>query len=209
MPCIYENANSVTRPESTIHSIFKAKHQIKKRLPFPKADAQKAYTTKIQQTRNHTGSSGITLSSEAVHQSFQQVSWLTDQRSAAPSHAVWHNGLKQHLSPLTVTGSTQDSHLIPFYPCIVALLALNLQGTENWKYSITDSIVLCPTYVNLDFRCLLNLSEFMCQFISTCTTEYMLFHRSYRSGLFFLFSRMNSRFTTSNRRTSSFCSCSW
>ena len=115
---------------------------------FPKADAQKAYITKIQQTRNHTGSSGITLSSEAVHQSFQQVSWLTDQRSAAPSHAVWHNGLKQHLSPLTVTGSTQDSHLIPFYPCIVGPSPLNLQGTENWKYSIANSIIRCHENVN-------------------------------------------------------------
>ena len=114
-----------------------------------KADAQKAYVNpKKQQTRNHTGSSGITLSSEAVHQSFQQVSWLTDQRSAAPSHAVWHNGLKQHLSPLTVTGSTQDSHLIPFYPCIVGHSPLNLQGTENWKYSITNSIIRCHTNVN-------------------------------------------------------------
>jgi hypothetical protein len=35
-PYIYENVGSVTRPESTIHSIFKAKHQTKKRLPFPK-----------------------------------------------------------------------------------------------------------------------------------------------------------------------------
>ena len=37
LPCIYENVGSVTRPESTIHSIFKAKHQTKKRLPFPKS----------------------------------------------------------------------------------------------------------------------------------------------------------------------------
>ncbi len=27
----------------------------------------------------------------------------------------------------------QDSHLIPFYPCIVAQTALNLQGTENYQ----------------------------------------------------------------------------
>jgi len=149
LPYLYENAGSVTRPESTIHSIFKAKRPTKKRLPFSqKADAQKAYTTKILQTRNHTGSSGITLSSEAVHQSFQQVSWLTDQKSAAPSHAVWHNGHLQHLSPLTVTGSTQDLHLIPFYPCIVGHSPLNLQGTENWKYSIINSIIRHHSNVN-------------------------------------------------------------
>lgn len=33
--------------------------------------------------------------------------------------------------------------------------------------------------------------------------------RSYRSGLLCLFSRTSSRFTISNRRTFSFCSCSW
>lgn len=150
LPCIYENVGSVSRPESTIHSPFKAKRQIKKRLPFPKKQTHKKpmYPLRHNKTRNHPGSSGITLSSEAVHQSFQQVSWLTDHRSAAPSHAVWHNGLKQHLSPLTVTGSTQDSHLIPFYPCIVGPSPLNLQGTENWKYSIANSIIRCHTNVN-------------------------------------------------------------
>ena len=37
----------------------------------------------------------------------------------------------------------------------------------------------------------------------------ILFHRAYLSGFICLFSRTNSRFTTSNRRTSSFISCSW
>lgn len=32
-----------------------------------------------------------------------------------------HNGDRRPFFPLTVTGSTQDSHLIPFYPCIVTL----------------------------------------------------------------------------------------
>jgi hypothetical protein len=44
-------------------------------------------------------------SSEVPTTHFQQVSWLTDRRPAAPSHARWHNGVLLPGSPLTVTGS--------------------------------------------------------------------------------------------------------
>lgn len=57
-----------------------------------------------------------TLSSEAIHQHSQQVSWLTDHRLAdAFSHfrAMTYSAA---LLPIYSDRIAQDFHLIPFYP---------------------------------------------------------------------------------------------
>ena len=70
------------------------------------------------------------------------------------------------------------------------------------------SLFICKESSYMDYR-VLSLPGAVQKENPVYKQQDILFHRAYLSGFICLFSRTNSRFTTSNRRTSSFISCSW
>ena len=59
----------------------------------------------------------------------------------------------------------QDSHLIPFYPCIVAQTALNLQGTENFNFLLYQNYIASLRQRQLYILIIANICYFQ-RFIS-------------------------------------------